>query len=125
MVATVREFLYPMRNANKYDKTPLKIVAHIGGKVQVLHKTDDAAGEFRMQGLLQDRHIGAWYIQDGTLVIDIGSCPFHGVEYSGDKHVGYCSLCASRKIIDGKASIVYGDCRVEKCPLADRKGERT
>lgn len=115
----MREFLYPMYNANKSDKTRLKIVAHICGKMQVLHESDDAAGEFKMQGLLHDKVVSRWYINDNTLVLEIGSCPHQGVGYDGTRSMRFCMLRSSQRIIDDRAATLYQSCRYEQCPLAD------
>ena len=115
----MREFLYPMYNANKSDKTRLKIVANICGKMQVLHESDDAAGEFKMQGLLHDKVVSRWCINDNTLVLEIGSCPHQGVGHDGTRSMRFCMLRSSQRIIDDRAATLYQSCRYEQCPLAD------
>lgn len=114
---TIREFLYPMRNLRDGIKTPLKIIVQEFDRTQVLYECNDAAGEFKMKGQLLEKHIGNWYIQDGTLVIDIGGCPHRGIGRDGDKCVKYCSCLGDRKIIDGQVAILYSACSFETCPL--------
>lgn len=113
---TVRELLYPLKEIPGCNKLPLEIFIHANGQNHLVHRSDNAAGMFKMQGAVLDYKVKGWHLLSDKMVINLGICSH--ILWEGRKE-RLCMMRSVQKPCKDGFRTICGPCNPDSCPLAD------